>query len=191
MVTLIGISGNSKISHIAIFRIIISNPISRSASQFCKLFSIIVFRIDTVILSLIKGNIAVGYYNASYKLIEALMAVPIVFSTAVYPVFSKLHVYSKDSLSFSYHKSFKYLLILGLPIAAGSVALSDQIILLVYGTGFIQSSTALKILIWVIPIIYLTYIFRILLISINKQKLSMSYKRHFKSIYCDLPTRHI
>ncbi len=139
--------------------------------SFAILFSIIVFRIDTVILSLIKGNIAVGYYNASYKLIEALMAVPIVFSTAVYPVFSKLHVYSKDSLSFSYHKSFKYLLILGLPIAAGSVALSDQIILLVYGTGFIQSSTALKILIWVIPIIYLTYIFRILLISINKQKL--------------------
>jgi O-antigen/teichoic acid export membrane protein len=139
--------------------------------SFAILFSIIVFRIDTVILSFIKGNIAVGYYNASYKLIEALMAVPIVFSTAVYPVFSKLHTYSNDSLSFSYHKSFKYLVILGLPITAGSVAISDQIILFVYGTGFIQSSNALKILIWVIPIIYLTYVFRILLISINKQKL--------------------
>ena len=139
--------------------------------SFAILFSIIVFRIDTVILSFIQGNIAVGYYNASYKLIEALMAVPIVFSTAVYPVFSKLHTYSNDSLSFSYHKSFKYLVILGLPIAAGSVAISDQIILFVYGTSFIQSSNALKILIWVIPIIYLTYVFRILLISINKQKL--------------------
>ncbi|MGB9980638.1 flippase [Methanobacterium sp.] len=135
------------------------------------LFSIIIFRIDTVILALIKGNIAVGYYNASYKLIEALMVVPIVFSTAIYPVFSKLYVYSNDSLSFSYHKSFKYLVILGLPIAAGSVALSDQIILLIYGTEFIESSNALKILIWAIPIIYLTYIFRILLISINEQKL--------------------
>ncbi|MCZ3367480.1 MULTISPECIES: flippase [Methanobacterium] len=139
--------------------------------SFAILFSIIVFRIDTVILSLIKGNMAVGYYNASYKLIEALMVVPIVFSTAIYPVFSKLHVYSKDSLSFSYNKSLKYLIILGLPIAAGSVALSDQIILLIYGAGFIQSSTALKILIWAIPIIYLTYLFRILLISVNKQKL--------------------
>lgn len=135
------------------------------------LFSIIIFRVDTVILSFIKGNIAVGYYNASYKLIEALMAVPIVFSTAIYPVFSRLHTYSMDSLSFSYRKSFKYLIILGLPIAAGSVAISDQIVLLVYGTGFIESSNALKILVWVIPIIYLTYVFRILLISINKQKL--------------------
>lgn len=135
------------------------------------IFSVVAFRIDTVILSLIKGNLAVGFYSASYKLIEALMIIPIVFTSAMYPVFSSLFKSSDTYLELSYKKSIRYLTIIGIPIAFGTAALSNKIILLIYQSGYSQSIIILQILVWAIPFIFISYISRTLLISINQQKL--------------------
>jgi O-antigen/teichoic acid export membrane protein len=139
-------------------------PLSISA-----LFSIIAFRIDSVLLSIIKGNIAVGFYNAPYRLMEALIFIPAVFTSAIYPLLAKFHISSKESLKNSTKKSFKYLIILSLPIAVGTTLLSDKIILIIYGSGFTPSITALQILIWTIPLIFLTYVSGTIFASINKQ----------------------
>ncbi len=135
------------------------------------IFSVIAFRVDTVILSLITNNTAVGLYTAAYTLMQALMFVPIVFTASIYPVFSKLHISSQESLKITYYKSFKYLSTIGLPIAVGTTILAGKIILLIYGTNFLGSIFSLQILIWTIPIIFLTYLFRWMLVSINRQNL--------------------
>lgn len=139
--------------------------------SFALIFTTIAFRIDTVIISLIKGTTAVGIYTAAYRLMEVLIFVPAVFTSAIYPVFSNYHVSSQESLKISYKKSFKYLSLIGLPISVGTTLLADKIILLLYGSQFTQSIIALKILIWTVPFIFLTYTFGILMISINKQQL--------------------
>ena len=141
--------------------------------SFTIIFAMIAFRIDTVILSLIKGNDAVGLYNAAYRLMEVLIFIPSVFTTSIFPVFSKYHVSSKESLKMSFKMSFKYLNLLGFPIAVGVTLLADKIILLIYGSAFAPSILILKILIWTLPIIFLTYTFGILMVSINKQDLYM------------------
>ncbi|MGB9980658.1 flippase [Methanobacterium sp.] len=138
-----------------------------------SIFSIITFRIDTVLLSIIDGNTAVGIYNAAYRLIEVLIFIPAVFTASIYPVISRFHISSRESLKIAYKKSFKYLVILGLPIAVGVTILADKIILLIYGAGFTDSILALKILIWAIPLIFLTYLFGIIIISINKQNIAL------------------
>ncbi|MCE7699548.1 MAG: flippase, partial [Methanobacterium paludis] len=135
------------------------------------LFSVIGFRIDSVLLSIMKGNIAVGLYTAPYRLMEALMVIPSIFTVAIYPVMSNFYISSRESLIKSYKKSFKYLIILGLPIAVGTTLLADRLILLIYGVEFVQSVVVLQILIWEIPIVFLTYFFGTLFVSINKQKL--------------------
>ncbi len=141
-------------------------PLSVSA-----LFSVIGFNIDTVLLSILKGNIAVGVYTAPYKLMTALIFIPAVFTSAIYPVLSNFYVSSKESLSISYKKSFKYLIILSLPIAVGTTLLSNKIILIIYGSPFAPSIIVLQILIWTIPLIFLSYFSGTLLASINKQNL--------------------
>lgn len=73
----------------------------------------------------------------------------------------------------SYKMSFKYLNLLGFPIAVGVTLLADKIILLIYGSEFAPSILILRILIWTIPVIFLTYTFGILMVSINKQNLYM------------------
>ncbi|MEL7669244.1 flippase [Methanobacterium sp.] len=135
------------------------------------IFSLVYFKIDSIILSLIQGNIAVGIYTASYSLMVALTFIPSVFSLSIYPLLSKFHISSKKSLEVSYQKSFKYLFLISLPIAMCTTFLADKIIILIYGTAFAESIIALQILIWTIPPIFLTYMSRTFLISINKENI--------------------
>lgn len=129
------------------------------------------FRVDTVILSILSTNLAVGIYNAPYRIIEALVFIPMVFTSSIYPVFSRYYISAEESLKKGYVMSFKYLTFIGLPIATIIMLLADPIILLIYGNQYIGSIIALKILIWSIPLIFLAVFSASILISINKQNL--------------------
>ena len=135
-----------------------------------SIFLLIAFKIDTILLTWINGATAAGLYNASYGLMTALMFVPFAYVSAIFPLLSRLNVSSKELLKYSYEKSFKYLIILGLPIAVGTTLLASPIILLLYKSGFSQSIVALQILIWAIPIIFVNYILGTAINSINKQR---------------------
>lgn len=134
-----------------------------------SIFALIAFKIDTIMLAFISGDVATGLYSAAYKLLEALMFIPSVYATALLPVFSKFHVSSQDSLQLSYYKSFKYLSMLGIPIAVGTTLLADQIITFIYRNGFTEATMILQILIWAIPIIFVSYVLGASITSINRQ----------------------
>ncbi|MGB7968174.1 MAG: flippase [Methanobacterium sp.] len=134
------------------------------------IFLLIAFKIDTLLLLYFNGTAPAGFYNAAYGLMAALMFVPFAYVSAIFPLLSRLNVSSKELLKYSYEKSFKYLLILGLPIAVGTTLLASPIILLLYKSGFSQSINALQILIWAIPLIFINYILGTAINSINKQR---------------------
>lgn len=171
---------------LVIYRNLFSFPKMEFNSKFCKklvkealplslamIFSTIAFRVDTVMLSAMVGNTAVGWYNASYRLIEALMFIPAVFTAAIYPVTSNFYVSSHNSLKIVYKKSFEYLTILSIPLVVAVTLLADKIILIIYGGQYIESVIALQILVWSIPFIFLTYMFSTIMISINRQNLAL------------------
>ena len=99
----------------------------------------------------------------------ALMFLPSVYVIAVFPLLSRFNVSSKELLKYSYEKSFKYLIIIGLPIATGTTLIASPLILFIYKSAFSQSIIALQILIWSVPIIFVNYILGTAINSINKQ----------------------
>jgi O-antigen/teichoic acid export membrane protein len=134
-----------------------------------SIFSLIAYRVDTILLSLLKGSTVVGWYSASYRLMEVFLFLPGVFATAVFPVFSSLHLSSHETLKLSYQKSFKYLALLSVPVAVGTTVLAPEIVLLIYKNAFTPSIIILQILIWAIPITFLNYIFGTILPAMNRQ----------------------
>lgn len=132
---------------------------------------IIYFRIDVVMLSMMMGDAEVGLYSAAYKLSEPLSLIPAALMMSMFPIMSASFKSSEERLLKSYRLSFKYLLIITLPIAIGTMLLSDKIILLIYGAEFTGSAVALKILIWALVFTSGGAIFWSLLTSIGKQKL--------------------
>ncbi|OGO21399.1 MAG: hypothetical protein A2144_00330 [Chloroflexi bacterium RBG_16_50_9] len=136
---------------------------------FLSLTSVIYIRTDTVMLSIMKGDAVVGWYTAAYNLILALNQMPFIFTTAVFPMMSRLFVSSTNSLRLTYEKMLNYLFIVGLPLALGTMLLSGRIILLFYGEQFIESIAALQIVSWNIVVFFLYFPLGMLLVSINKQ----------------------
>jgi O-antigen/teichoic acid export membrane protein len=134
-----------------------------------SIFGLIYVRIDTVMLSMMKGDAVVGWYNAAYGLVLAFKPIPQLFMNALFPLMSSYFVSSKDSLKVVYEKLFKYLFILGLPLAVGITLLADRFILLFYGEQFYHSIIALQILAWDALLIFLYMGSAFILVSIDKQ----------------------
>jgi O-antigen/teichoic acid export membrane protein len=135
-----------------------------------SVFITIYFRIDVIMLSMMKGDSEVGIYSAATRLTEALLFLSSTFMVSMFPLMSRYFSDSPKTLPFIYRKSVKYLFILALPIAVGVTFFSDKIILLMYGDQFQNTSNVLKILIWATGILFINDVTNFLLISSNKQK---------------------
>ena len=118
---------------------------------------IVLFRIDTVMLSLIQGTTAVGFYSVAYNLSEASLVIPIVFTSSIYPVLSKLHQDSKQSFRETCAQATKYLLYLALPMAFFVTLWAKPIVSLLYGANFDPSVAAVQILIWSAAIMFFLF----------------------------------
>ena len=137
---------------------------------FTSILIIFYFRIDTLMLSLIRTYSEVGWYNASYKIMEGLSVLPMMVVLGIFPAMSRLYIENKEHLKLLYKRAFKYLVIMALPIAIGITLLANKIIYFIYKEGFLNSSLILKILVWAEIFIFLNYLMGYLLNSINKQK---------------------
>lgn len=134
-----------------------------------SIFALISFKMNTILLNMLASSAVTGEYTAAFNLMQALIFIPTVYSTAILPLFSQYYVESKELLDYSYKKSLKYLSILSIPISMGTMILSDKIILFMYGSGYVNTIPILRLIIWALPAIFLSYILGTSIASINKQ----------------------
>jgi O-antigen/teichoic acid export membrane protein len=133
---------------------------------------IIYFRIDVVMLSLMIGDASVGIYSAAYTLSEPLYLIPYAVTVSLFPIMSASFKSSKERLMHVCKLGIRYLLIITLPIAIGTMLIADKIIFLIYGVAFAGSATALQILIWTLVFTSINIVLLYLLTSVGKQKLN-------------------
>lgn len=136
-------------------------------------FGMVFFRVDTVMLSVMKGDAVTGWYSAACNLIFALMVIPTIYGIAIFPVLSKYYGSARSSFDKVGTLSFKFLLMVGLPISVGVTLLREKIIQLVYGSAYINSAYALQIMVWVFFINCIAIAPFHALNSANKQHLVM------------------
>jgi O-antigen/teichoic acid export membrane protein len=136
-------------------------------------FSLIYYKVSTLLLSFIQGDAATGWFNASYAMAVSLTFLPAAFMGALFPVISTLHVSSKDLAKTVYNESFRYMVILGLPLAFGTTVLADKVINIIYGAPFHNSIIVLQIVIWSVSILFLNFVLTTTLTSINLQRVVM------------------
>ena len=134
------------------------------------MFFVIYTNVDVIMLSLISGDISVGYYSAASKIIVPLGLLASALEMSLFPVISSAAVESKERLSDVYNTSSKYILVLTLPIVVCVSFFSKNIISLIYGPDFMPASIALIILIWVQLFTLINTISVDALISLHEQK---------------------
>jgi O-antigen/teichoic acid export membrane protein len=125
----------------------------------------------SVFLSLFATNDAVGYFNASYKIVLAFLGISYAINIAVFPLMSKYFVKSPTKLIKLFNTNFKVFSYIAIPMAFGGTFLANQIITTILGNEFLNSIIVFQLLIWSIPFIFLRSTLERVFEIINKQHL--------------------
>jgi len=134
------------------------------------IFTVIYFKIDTIMLSLMKPPADVGIYNLAYKFLESLLFFPAMFVGLIMPLMSEYAFSAMEKFKEITQKTLDILLIFIIPMIFGILFLSKDIVTLIAGQDFILSAGVLNILIIAAGIIFLGVLFSNMIIALKKQK---------------------
>lgn len=123
------------------------------AGIFVKIYSYV----DSQILRVIHGSVAVGQYAVAYKLTYALQFMPMAFVAALYPGLSHAAQHDKGAIPGILKGSQRLMLLASVPMTALLSALSGRLIDLLYGAKYAGSVPTLMVLPWVLIPIFLDF----------------------------------
>jgi O-antigen/teichoic acid export membrane protein len=132
------------------------------------ILSLFNFRIDIIMLSLMKGDVAAGWYNANYKLLEQFLLVPITSSYVYLPLFSRLSD-SVDKLHKIVNKTILPLCLLGIAMIILCYFFGADAIRIVYGKAFADASRYIFVLSMALLPFFIKPILEKLLYAARKQ----------------------
>lgn len=109
---------------------------------------IVEYQFDVVILSLYWPEATVAVYAAAALFLTALLFLTRSYQLAIFPVLSRAYQDSAAYLQRIYSRSMAYLVAGAIIIAIVVSLLSEPIIELIYGAGYVQAGTMVRILVW-------------------------------------------
>lgn len=131
------------------------------------ILGLLYFKIDTILLSYMRGSFETGIYSIAYKFLEAIIFVPSAISTALFPILAKLHDSNPDHVKRIYYKGLWVMLFISLPILLGYVLILPVIINF-FLPQYIESIFVLQILSLIIPLMFLHTPATVALLSTDK-----------------------
>lgn len=127
--------------------------------------------LDSVLLSLMAGDLSVGLYQVAFKIIFALQFLPMAFTASLYPALSYYWKNNREQLAVSFERAMNYLIIISLPIIVGSIVLADKVVLL-FKEGYSGATLPLQISIISLFFIFLNFPIGSLLNACDKQRIN-------------------
>jgi O-antigen/teichoic acid export membrane protein len=137
---------------------------------FSVIFNLIYFKVDTVLLSVMKPIKDVGIYGAPFKVLESLITFAAIFAGLLLPVLSKYYVEDIKKFSGIFIKGFDVLSIFVIPLIVGTIFYARQIMVFFGGGEFSESANVLRILIFAVGAIFFSHLFGNTAIACNQQK---------------------
>lgn len=94
----------------------------------------------------------------AYKLTYALQFLPMAFVAALYPSLSAAHAKGDtEGLTHTALGSWRFMAILGFPLAAALSGFAPRLVSLLYGDAFASAARVLAVLAWALPLLFLDF----------------------------------
>jgi O-antigen/teichoic acid export membrane protein len=134
--------------------------------------TVIYYRLDTILLSLMTNIAVVGWYSAGYRLFDTLSFIPnLVIAAILYPIFAKFSITSQADLKMTIEKSTNFLLFCSIPIATGLIVAAPNIIgFLYHRPEFSHTIPVLQALAPGLFFLYINFILCSILMSTRQEK---------------------
>ncbi|MBI4320706.1 MAG: flippase [Chloroflexi bacterium] len=126
---------------------------------------------DATMLRFATSEAIVGWYGAALQLLGSLNFIPMLVATAVLPALSRLHASGPAGMAVAARKSLAMIAAISLPMAVGTVLVSDKIIaFLGFPEPFHNSAPLLAILSTALPLTGMLIIASTVVIAADKQR---------------------
>ncbi|WMW23239.1 flippase [Methanolobus mangrovi] len=129
-------------------------------------------RFDILMLSIMKEDIAVGFYSAAFKLTESVLFIPSALSATLMPIMAKQFDTNIEKLKCTYKIGTKYIFMIIFPLIVGGTILGEKIIIYIYTENFSNSIFVFQLLTLTIIFNSLNSIQTSIIVSVNKQQLN-------------------
>ena len=133
------------------------------------IFSSIYFNFDTVLISKFIGDDSAGIYRAAYNLLFPLTMFGLAITGAVFPFASQNYLRSRMEVERVVRRSVIQLMMIALPIAITTTFLSQEIVRFLFAPEYAATAQCLTILVWFLPVVFLTNFFANTLGAIDEQ----------------------
>jgi O-antigen/teichoic acid export membrane protein len=136
-----------------------------------SLLMVVFFRFDTFIIQMFRGTEAVANYHVAYKVPPIALILPPIVVNALFPRFSRQALGDRTGLLSGYRLTLRVLLLIALPLAATVSLFSTNVVHFIAGSEQYgrETSQALAILIWFVPLSYVNGIAQYVLIALDRQ----------------------
>lgn len=131
---------------------------------------VIHFRLDVLLLYLLRSPEDVGAYGVAYRIFETAINLGMAFSAAFYPVMTR--AFSDGDIPGARNliqKSFNGLAGVSLGVVPLGIVGAPLAVLLLTGGAISESTNALRILILSLPVLFVAPIMNLTLVSLNRQ----------------------
>lgn len=132
--------------------------------------NMIYFKVDTIFLSVMKGDFEVGLYGEAYKILEVLIAFPAIFAGLITPLLARYAYKNSEKFKTVIQKGFDTMFMFAIPIVFGGVMLSKEIVVFIGGPEFIGSAPILNLLVIAVASIFIGNMFANAVVALNKQR---------------------
>ncbi|OQX81763.1 MAG: hypothetical protein B6D56_01425 [Candidatus Omnitrophica bacterium 4484_70.1] len=127
--------------------------------------------IDTVMLNLIKGDIATGLYNVAARITMVFLLIPTGVCNAVLPALSS----ERNSNTQEFHSilglTFRFLSVIACIIILLSIIFGRKVVSFTFSNNYLVSGQIFSVLCWVILPAYINHLLGTVLLAIDKEKL--------------------
>lgn len=124
-----------------------------------SVFSVIYYRIDAIMLSAMTTETVTGWYGGAFRFFDIVMVLPMIYMTAIFPVFSRFWDDKNGILEKSVGESLRLMILVGVPVSILIYLFSGSIINFFMGLGeYNPSVIILQIFALSIPVVYIDVI---------------------------------
>ena len=147
------------------------------------------FKINVLMLKWLGDVQDVAYFQVPHSMVMQIQVVPLALITAMFPVISRLMEYEHSEVADLLEKAFKYLLIFSSFISVFLFVFSEEILLIIFGTKYMESIPALRIVAWAIIPLSLDMLLNSVLLAMNKQVNVLFYA--FLTLLCNAVAAYV
>jgi O-antigen/teichoic acid export membrane protein len=138
------------------------------------IFNVVYLRGDVILLSIYKSQNEVGLYGSAYRVLDIISQLGMLMMGVMLPLMAAAWSRGlREEFTKWYQQSFDMLMFFAIPVTAGTVLLSEKIMMLVGGTEFSSASIILQLLSLAVFGVYLGAVFGHTAVALNKQKQTM------------------